>query len=103
MRRFPAFVAQDVRLEGRGYLDAAADITLSSAGNPVLLGSDPDPHPHPPVSTVRLSCQCIGFHWLWLRPHRSWGLRTETPQQASTRRHIQEVTGSHRKSGVKRK
>uniref|UniRef100_H2V7Y6 Nitric oxide associated 1 n=1 Tax=Takifugu rubripes TaxID=31033 RepID=H2V7Y6_TAKRU len=32
MRQFPAFVPQDLRLEGRGYLEAAADITLSSAG-----------------------------------------------------------------------
>lgn len=32
MRHFPEFVAQDVRLEGRGYLEAAADVTLSSAG-----------------------------------------------------------------------
>lgn len=86
MRRFPAFVAQDVRLEGRGYLDAAADITLSSAGNPVLLGSDPDP-PSPP-SVCPDSSQCIAFHWLWLRPHHSWGLQTATPQQASTRRRI---------------
>lgn len=36
MRQFPAFVPQDLRLEGRGYLEAAADITLSSAGKPVL-------------------------------------------------------------------
>lgn len=36
MRRFPALVAQDVRLEGGGYLEAAADITLSSAGKHVL-------------------------------------------------------------------
>lgn len=36
MRRFPALVAQDIRLEGGGYLEAAADITLSSAGKHVL-------------------------------------------------------------------
>lgn len=36
MRQFPAFVAQDVRLEGGGYLEAAADIMLSSAGKHVL-------------------------------------------------------------------
>lgn len=36
MRQFPAFVPQDLRLEGRGYLEAAADITLSSAGKHVL-------------------------------------------------------------------
>lgn len=42
MRHFPAFAAQDVRLEGRGCQEAAADITLSSAGEhpPPLLGSD---------------------------------------------------------------
>ncbi|XP_030002284.1 nitric oxide-associated protein 1 isoform X3 [Sphaeramia orbicularis] len=32
MRDFPPLVPQDVRLEGRGYLEAAADIKLSSAG-----------------------------------------------------------------------
>ncbi|KAM4733080.1 nitric oxide-associated protein 1 [Anableps anableps] len=32
MKRFPALVPQDFGLEGRGYLEAAADITLSSAG-----------------------------------------------------------------------
>uniref|UniRef100_UPI0037E742F1 nitric oxide-associated protein 1-like n=1 Tax=Semicossyphus pulcher TaxID=241346 RepID=UPI0037E742F1 len=32
MKTFPALVPQEVRLEGRGYLEAAADITLSSAG-----------------------------------------------------------------------
>uniref|UniRef100_A0A1A7W6R6 Nitric oxide associated 1 n=2 Tax=Iconisemion striatum TaxID=60296 RepID=A0A1A7W6R6_9TELE len=32
MGSFPSLVPQDVCLEGRGYLDAAADITLSSAG-----------------------------------------------------------------------
>uniref|UniRef100_A0A3B5MIS2 Uncharacterized protein n=1 Tax=Xiphophorus couchianus TaxID=32473 RepID=A0A3B5MIS2_9TELE len=31
MQRFPALVPQDFNLEGRGYLEAAADITLSSA------------------------------------------------------------------------
>lgn len=36
MRRFPALVPQDIRLEGRGYLEAAADITLSSAGERLL-------------------------------------------------------------------
>ena len=32
MRDFPVLVPQEFRLEGRGYLEAAADITLSSAG-----------------------------------------------------------------------
>uniref|UniRef100_A0A3Q2P029 Nitric oxide associated 1 n=1 Tax=Fundulus heteroclitus TaxID=8078 RepID=A0A3Q2P029_FUNHE len=32
MERFPAFAPQDFSLEGRGYLEATADITLSSAG-----------------------------------------------------------------------
>lgn len=32
MKEFPALVPQDFRLEGRGYLQAAADIKLSSAG-----------------------------------------------------------------------
>ncbi|XP_029958085.1 nitric oxide-associated protein 1 [Salarias fasciatus] len=32
MKEFPALVPQEFRLEGRGYLEAAADITLSSAG-----------------------------------------------------------------------
>ncbi|XP_032411155.1 nitric oxide-associated protein 1 [Xiphophorus hellerii] len=32
MQRFPTLVPQDFSLEGRGYLEAAADITLSSAG-----------------------------------------------------------------------
>uniref|UniRef100_A0A1A8II44 Nitric oxide associated 1 n=1 Tax=Nothobranchius kuhntae TaxID=321403 RepID=A0A1A8II44_NOTKU len=32
MESFPSLVPQDVCLEGRGYLEAAADITLSSAG-----------------------------------------------------------------------
>uniref|UniRef100_A0A4W6CCT0 Nitric oxide associated 1 n=1 Tax=Lates calcarifer TaxID=8187 RepID=A0A4W6CCT0_LATCA len=32
MKEFPALVPQEFRLEGRGYLEAAADIKLSSAG-----------------------------------------------------------------------
>ncbi|XP_054453671.1 nitric oxide-associated protein 1 [Anoplopoma fimbria] len=32
MKRFPALVPQEFRLEGRGYLEAAADLKLSSAG-----------------------------------------------------------------------
>ncbi|XP_037531105.1 nitric oxide-associated protein 1 [Nematolebias whitei] len=32
MKQFPALVPQDFTLEGRSYLEAAADITLSSAG-----------------------------------------------------------------------
>ncbi|XP_075961257.1 nitric oxide-associated protein 1 [Anarhichas minor] len=32
MKKFPALVPQEVRLEGRGYLEAAADLKLSSAG-----------------------------------------------------------------------
>lgn len=32
MKVFPALVPQEFRLEGRGYLEAAADIKLSSAG-----------------------------------------------------------------------
>lgn len=32
MKEFPPLVPQDIRLEGHGYLEAAADITLSSAG-----------------------------------------------------------------------
>ncbi|KAM4586979.1 nitric oxide-associated protein 1 [Fundulus diaphanus] len=32
MERFPALAPQDFSLEGRGYLEAAADVTLSSAG-----------------------------------------------------------------------
>ncbi|XP_047210249.1 nitric oxide-associated protein 1 [Girardinichthys multiradiatus] len=32
MEQFPVLVPQDFSLEGRGYLEAAADITLSSAG-----------------------------------------------------------------------
>ncbi|XP_041652730.1 nitric oxide-associated protein 1-like [Cheilinus undulatus] len=32
MKTFPPLVPQEVRLEGRGYLEASADITLSSAG-----------------------------------------------------------------------
>lgn len=32
MKRFPALVPQEFRLEGRGYLEAAADVKLSSAG-----------------------------------------------------------------------
>ncbi|XP_039976130.1 nitric oxide-associated protein 1 isoform X2 [Xiphias gladius] len=32
MKEFPALVPQEFRLEGRGYLEAAADIRLSSAG-----------------------------------------------------------------------
>lgn len=32
MKEFPALVPQDFRLQGRGYLEAAADIKLSSAG-----------------------------------------------------------------------
>lgn len=39
MKDFPALVPQELRLEGRGYLEAAADIKLSSAGKhlaPVL-------------------------------------------------------------------
>lgn len=33
MKAFPALRPQEVTLEGRGHLEAAADITLSSAGN----------------------------------------------------------------------
>ncbi|KAM8909149.1 nitric oxide-associated protein 1 [Spinachia spinachia] len=32
MKQFPALVSQEFRLEGQGYLEAAADIKLSSAG-----------------------------------------------------------------------
>lgn len=32
MKEFPALVPQEFRMEGRGYLEAAADIKLSSAG-----------------------------------------------------------------------
>ncbi|CAJ1059313.1 nitric oxide-associated protein 1-like isoform X1 [Xyrichtys novacula] len=32
MKTFPALVPQEVKLEGRGYMEASADITLSSAG-----------------------------------------------------------------------
>ncbi|XP_041799846.1 nitric oxide-associated protein 1-like isoform X2 [Chelmon rostratus] len=32
MKQFPALVPQEFRMEGRGYLEAAADIKLSSAG-----------------------------------------------------------------------
>ncbi|XP_033502718.2 nitric oxide-associated protein 1 [Epinephelus lanceolatus] len=32
MKQFPALVPQEFRLEGRGYLEAAADVKLSSAG-----------------------------------------------------------------------
>ncbi|XP_068460304.1 nitric oxide-associated protein 1 [Clinocottus analis] len=32
MKRFPALVPQEFKLEGRGYLEAAADVKLSSAG-----------------------------------------------------------------------
>lgn len=32
MKEFPALVPRELRLEGRGYSEAAADITLSSAG-----------------------------------------------------------------------
>lgn len=32
MKEFPALVPQEFSLEGRGYLEAAADIKLSSAG-----------------------------------------------------------------------
>ncbi len=32
MREFPSLVPQEFRLQGRGYLEAAADIKLSSAG-----------------------------------------------------------------------
>lgn len=32
MKAFPALTSQEVRLEGRGHLEAAADIKLSSAG-----------------------------------------------------------------------
>lgn len=32
MKEFPVLVPQEFRLEGRGYLEASADIKLSSAG-----------------------------------------------------------------------
>lgn len=41
MKEFPALVPQDFRLEGQGYLQAVADIKLSSAGE--TLTSDPQP------------------------------------------------------------
>lgn len=41
MKEFPALVPQEFRLEGRGYLEAAADIKLSSAGK--------TPETHPPA------------------------------------------------------
>lgn len=44
MRQFPAFVPQDLRLEGRGYLEAAADVTLSSAGNMFCPSGPADEH-----------------------------------------------------------
>lgn len=39
MKEFPPLVPQELRLEGRGYLEAAADITLSSAGKHAALES----------------------------------------------------------------
>lgn len=36
MKDFPALVPQEFRLEGRGHLEAAADIKLSSAGKHVI-------------------------------------------------------------------
>lgn len=39
MKTFPALVPQELRLEGRGYREAVADITLSSAGKHAALGS----------------------------------------------------------------
>lgn len=32
MKEFPALVPQEFKMKGRGYLEAAADIKLSSAG-----------------------------------------------------------------------
>lgn len=49
MRRFPALVPQDLGLQGRGYLEAAADITLSSAG----ISGPSGPPPVPPESRDR--------------------------------------------------
>lgn len=36
MKQFPALVPQEFRMEGRGYLEAAADIKLSSAGKHLM-------------------------------------------------------------------
>ncbi|XP_072251205.1 nitric oxide-associated protein 1 isoform X2 [Leuresthes tenuis] len=40
MKQFPALVPQEFRLEGRGYLEAAADIKLSSAGWVAVTGKE---------------------------------------------------------------
>lgn len=32
MKRFPELVSQEIKLKGRGHLEAASDITLTSAG-----------------------------------------------------------------------
>lgn len=37
MKDFPALVSQEVQVDGRGYLEAAVDITLSSIGKCSLL------------------------------------------------------------------
>jgi len=54
MKQFPALVPQEFRLEGRGYLEAAADIKLSSAGKHL----PPAPHLSPPVPDSRV---CLAF------------------------------------------
>lgn len=52
MKEFPALVPQELRLDGRGYLEAAADITLSSAGKHAALESSGQ------LPTVSCSSEC---------------------------------------------
>lgn len=37
MKEFPGLVPQELKLEGRGYRDAAADVKMSSAGKKHLV------------------------------------------------------------------
>lgn len=58
MKQFPAMDPQDFTVEGRGHLDAAADITLSSAGKRT-------PHRFscltcPPLTCPRPACLQVG-------------------------------------------
>ncbi|XP_069029579.1 nitric oxide-associated protein 1 [Embiotoca jacksoni] len=89
MKYFPSLVPQDFLLEGRGHLEAAADITLSSAGWVAVTAGEGDQvllrvH-RPPSAGVRLRCPPLLPHVVSLkggrirkssayRPHRGAGL-----------------------------
>lgn len=61
MKDFPALVPQELQLEGQGYLEAAADITLSSAGKHAALESSGQLPTASCASAVSCSSECYAL------------------------------------------